>query len=531
MVETSLHPNKGSFAKTKGKRNTKKWIAGTLAAMIVLAGGYFTYTQTKATTSDQTMTRTMAVKRGDVTERVSASGTVQAAAQYNLNFASVSGATVSAVNVKVGDRVKAGQVLATLDTTQEKVQLQIDQESLAAAQSKLTQARQGSSPSQNVAVSQANIEKARSAWDGAKIAAADEQNIYNQEVKNGMPQAQLLQEKAKLDALDNQVQQAKASYDVAVAQLSQAQTPSDTSVVDQAQASVDQAQAKVNQDNATLSNMTIKAPVDGVIVTVNGSAGQSATGGGSNNSGFITMDGTSAGMEISAEIAQSDIGKVQLGQQATITSSAYADQTFTGTVSQIAPEATTANGVTTYNIILKLEDKSGLLKAGMSTSIDLTVGTHKNVLYVSPAALKEQNGREGVIVVGAGSQSQGQSGWQGNGSGNGSSGNGSGYTRSTGSNSNSSSSGVSGHFVPVEVGYFNTNQVEITSGLNDGDSVIITMTVPQSSNTNSKRSGTNSMFGSLGGGSFGGGGYGGGYGGGGNRSGNSGGGTSRKGGN
>jgi HlyD family secretion protein len=525
MAETSLNQNKLSFSNPKPKRNSKKWIVGTLAAVIVLGGGYFTYSKTKATTSDQTLTRTMAVKRGDVTETVSASGTVQAAAQYNLNFASANGATVSAVNVKVGDPVKAGQVLAMLDTTQQKVQLQIDQESLAAAQSKLTQARLGSSTSQNVAVSQANIEKAKSSWDGAKTVYADEQNIYNQEVKSGTSQPQLLQEKAKLDSLYNQIQQAKASYDVAVAQLNQAQAPTDTSQVDQAQASVDQAQAKVNQDNATLSNMTIKAPVAGVIVTVNGSTGQSATGGGSNSGGFITMDGTAAGMEISAAISQSDIGKVKLGQQATMTSSAFQDKTFTGTVAQIAPEATTANGVTTYNIILKVTDKEGLLKAGMSTSINLTVGTHQNVLYVSPAALKEQNGQEGVTVASTSGQtqgqSQGQSSWQGQNGSTGSSKRGSGT---------SAAAGVNGHFVPVKVGYFNTNQVEITSGLQDGDSVIITMAVPQSSGTNSKRSGTNSMFGGLGGGSFGGGSFGGsGFSGGGNHG--SAGGSSKKGGN
>ncbi|MGZ4134386.1 MAG: efflux RND transporter periplasmic adaptor subunit [Tumebacillaceae bacterium] len=521
MAETSLQPNKASFAAPK-RRNNKKWIAGALAAVIVLGGGYFTYTQTKATTTTQSLTRTLSVKRGDVTESVSASGTVQAAAQYSLNFASANGATVSAVNVKVGDHVKAGQVLATLDTTQQKLQLQIDQESLAAAQAKLATAEQGSSGGQDAALQQANVEKAKASWDGAKTAYADEQNIYNAEVASKAPQNQLLQEKAKVDQLYNQIVQAKASYNVAIAQQYQPSTSSDSGAIDQAKASVDQAQGKVNQDNATLANMTIKAPADGVIVTVNGSAGASASGSGnSSGGGFITMDGTAAGMEISAQISQSDIGKVQVGQQASITSSAFADKTFTGTVAQIAPEASTSNGVTTYNVMLKVDDKEGLLKAGMSTNLNLTIGTHKNVLYVSPAALKEQNGQEGVIVATANvnsnatSSDQSQSGSQ-NQQGQ------SGYSR----RSTSSGSAVGGRFVPVKVGYFNTTQVEITSGLEEGDNIIVTIAVPQSSSTTSKRSGTGSgMFGGLGGGSsFGGGGFGGGsFGGGGTRSGGTGG--------
>lgn len=652
MSEVTVNKQPKRPVMPPGRGKSKKIIA-TLAVLIVLSGGVYAYEKFAAPKSAATtMTRTYDVKRGDVTETVSASGTVQSPQQIKLNFAGGNGAKITSLKVKVGDKVKAGQVLATLDSQTATSQLANAQANVDAAKARLVTAQQGSTP-QAIAIQQASVDKAKVALDGAKLAYQNQLTQFNDRsaaqqaittAQNQVASAQvsltnaragLDSAKAKLaaaqapasqDAIDaakaqlssaqqqldsanlqlntamtttqqisaknavasaqasvanadkaladllrgpdpntvaqaqasvtqaqaqvdqaqlnyntalqgvktaqdnynnrttaqaavdqakNSMEQAQASYNSALAQLAQTQMPPDAATVQAAQASVAQAQASLQQQQAAVDALSLKAPIDGVVTTVNGNVGELAA----NSTPVVVLDdASSTDMQITAQVSQTDVGKLKIGQDATFTTTSYENKTFKGKVLMIAPEATTANGVTTYAVTLSVGNSDNLLKPGMTTNVTITVGQHKNVLYVPTTALKQLNGRDGVYVAGA---ATGGGETADNNSGNGGNG-GSSDTRGNRSNRNGGSSNggssttgaaANQHFQPVTIGYFSSDKVEITSGLEEGQQVVVTFTVPSGTSTG----GNNRAFGGAGGfGGFGGGGF---SGGGGNRGG------------
>ena len=622
MSELSLNSN----PPLPGRRRTKKIIAIAVVGLLIAGGATYAY-QKVATPQDtaQSMMRVVKVQRGTVTETISASGTVQAPQQIKLNFQGGS-SRLTGVYVKVGDHVKAGQVLAQLDDSAAKAQLTSAKANVAAAEAKLAQAGQGSTPEQ-IAVQQSNVEKARVALEGAKtqyenqLAMYNDRSQANQQVinaQNQIPQTQSqlrsaqaalesaqakltaakqgnatdaalqaaqlgvqsaemqvtiaegqlrtaktpdqvtaanqavlnaqtqlanaqdklsslqagpdsstvvqaesavkqaqaqvdqaklaadnaeqnlklaqqnydnrTQAKSQLDSAKNNVDQAQASYNSAVAQLNQATAPADPTAVQTAQASLDQARAQLDQQQVTLDNLTIKAPIDGVITQVNGNVGELST----SSTPVVEMDNSSeSDLQVVAQISQSDIGKIKTGQDAEMTSTSFQNKTFKGKVLTIYPDATTANGVTTYTALLSVDNKEGLLRPGMSTNVTVTVGTHDNVLYIPTEALREQNGKDGVLLAPAGSSSNAK-----------------GESRQASGGNSSGTNGTSGaHFQSVEVGLFASDKVEILSGLQEGDSVAIFSgaSANQSSQQRQQRGG-GFGFGSFGGGGGGGGG-------------------------
>ena len=173
----------------------------------------------------------------------------------------------------------------------------------------------------------------------------------------------------------------------------------------------------------------------------------------------------------------------------------------------ISPEATTANGVTTYQVLLSVNNSEGLLRPGMTTNVSVTTGSHKNVLYIPAQALHEQNGQDGVLVSTSGSSGARGNDAQGNSAqGNGAQGNGSQFrgSRSNGGQDSASAAGGTAaagntRFQKVEIGYFTSDKVEIVSGLNEGDSVVITFSLPTAQQSSGNRNGFGGFGGGVGG--------------------------------
>jgi HlyD family secretion protein len=472
---------------TLGKRRRKKIITYSLVGLLLCGAGVYSYQKFFTAQTAAPTVQYSTVKRGDVTETVSASGTVQAAKTANLNFIGTGDNKVATLSVKVGDHVKAGQVLATLDDSTVKTQIANAQASLSSAQAHLEEAKQGSTP-EAIAVQQSSVDKAKLSLDAAQTTYNTQKHLFD---SGAIP-------KNDLDQAKNTLDQAQASYKAAVAQLNQVKAPPQSSSILSAQAAVEQAQAQLQQQQVALDKLKMTAPFDGVVDQVNGNIGEVPSSGNSATSAFIVMDNSDSGnIQVSAQISQTDIGKVKEGIKATFTSSAYENKTFNGSVMTVYPEATTESGVTTYKVLLSVDNKEGLLKPGMTVNVTVEVGTHKDVLYVPAAALKDQNGKDGVFL-----KSPSVTGSQSN-------------SNTSESNTQNSKRGQgqrqqgnsSFHFQPVTIGYYSSNMVEITSGLNDGDQVMIQTTPASGSSSNNGR--TSNGFGGIpgmGGGGFGGGG-------------------------
>ncbi|HJV44463.1 MAG TPA: efflux RND transporter periplasmic adaptor subunit [Bacillota bacterium] len=470
-----------------GKKRRNKVIAYSLAGLLICGAGVYAYPKFFTT---QTVAPTMqwaTVKSGDVTETVSASGTVQASKQVNLNFIGTGDNKVSSLNVKVGDHVKAGQVVATLDDSTVQTQIANAQANLSAAQAKLAEAQQGAT-AEEIAVQEANVEK-------AKLSVDEATNTYNRQ-KQLFDAGALA--KSDLDQAKSSLDQAQVSYKSSLAQLNQVKAPPQSATILTAEASVKQAEAQLQQQQIALDKLKMIAPIDGIIDQVNGNIGEVPSSGNNSTSAFIVMDNSDSGnIQVTAQISQTDIGKVKEGLNATFTTSAYENKTFNGKVSTVYPEATTEQGVTTYKVILDVDNKEGLLKPGMTMNVTVDVGTHKNVLYVPAAALKDQNGKDGVYLRTTSTTDAQATNNNSNNNNNSNSDN------STRSNKKAQSQGqgqrqqgnTGFHFQPVTIGYYSADKVEITSGLNEGDQVAIEMARPSTSSSSGNNRSSNGFGG------------------------------------
>ena len=175
----------------------------------------------------------------------------------------------------------------------------------------------------------------------------------------------------------------------------------------------------------------------------------------------------------------------------------------------------TTNSVTTYNVIVSIDAADGV-KTGMTTSADISVQAKTNVVMIPIEAIQGSGNYQYVTVKTAGNSSDNSSNSSNssNNSGNSSNGNsaGNGFQRSKnggGGITSIASSGVTRK--RIQIGLENENYAEVTSGLNEGDTVLVA--IIKSSSTSSTKA-TNPLGGSSGYGGGSGGGYGGGNGGG-----------------
>ncbi|MEY9859867.1 multidrug efflux pump subunit AcrA (membrane-fusion protein) [Catenulispora sp. GAS73] len=149
------------------------WI-NTSLAVVVAAGGAGAWALLGSSNSGKSTTgRTVAVQRGNVTAQVSASGNVTLPTELDLAF--TASGTVTEIDVKPGDVVKTGQVLAKIDTTEANQQLASAQAQLTTAQAQLAKLQQGQTP-QQAALSQQQLTTAADSLSAAKTSYSDAQN-------------------------------------------------------------------------------------------------------------------------------------------------------------------------------------------------------------------------------------------------------------------------------------------------------------------------------------------------------------------
>jgi len=416
-----------------------KRIVTALVIVIVVAGAaagaYFHFAARPATAATANLS-TATVKRGTLIATVNAAGNVTAAQDVALNFGQAG--TVQKVDVKVGDQVKAGQVLAELDTANLTLQLQNAQVNLKVAQDKLTQTKTPST-SEAIATARAQVQSAQSGIVGAQAA-------YKAAVQSsGASNSQLASLAAALDKAQATLQQAQAAYDKVsyrpdIAQLAQALTLQsatddynvakanydalaattntdsaskvasaktqlqqaqsqltqaqnnlntllagpDAATLDIAQSAVDQAQIAEKQAELNLQYAQIVAPFDGVVTAVSITPGESASA-----SGQAAVEVADLShLEIVVNLAETDINRVRVGQDVQIALDALPNATLQGKVTQIAPAGVITQGVVDYPVTIQLTDASRGVKTGMSSNLNIVVQQRDNVLMVPNRAVK-----------------------------------------------------------------------------------------------------------------------------------------------
>jgi HlyD family secretion protein len=225
-------------------------------------------------------------------------------------------------------------------------------------------------------------------------------------VKRGAPLVRIDPRNAR-----NTLAQAQADLDVARAKLTNAtsqkrradelfKTQSITeqeheqALLDYADASAQVVRSRVAVDNARiqLEDTDVRAPITGTIIakTVErGTVIASATSNVSGGTTLLQMADLNL-VQVRTLVDETDIGKVQPGQDATITVDAYPNRPFDGTVLKIEPQAQTEQNVTVFPVLVRIQNQDGLLRPGMNTEVEIHIGSREGVPAVPNAALRTQ---------------------------------------------------------------------------------------------------------------------------------------------
>ena len=202
---------------------------------------------------------------------------------------------------------------------------------------------------------------------------------------------------------------------------------------------VQNAQLSLQSAQEALDSYTITSPISGTVIEKNLKAGDQLNGG---DSGAMAVIYDLSQLELQMDVSELDIGQIQPGQTVEITAEALPGQTFTGVVEKVSVNGTTTDGFTTYPVTILLSEY-GDLNPGMNVSADIIVERSENVLCV-PAAAVNSDGT--VLVAGEGAYAE------------------DGVTIADPSKIESR---------PVTLGRGNQDFVEITSGLEEGETVLL----------------------------------------------------------
>ena len=322
----------GASSPTRSKlHRALKWAAAAVAALVLIAGAWWFSSGTTKVRYD-----TQAVTRGALTVLVTATGSVQPTNKVDVS-SELSG-TVRKVLVDYNSNVKAGQLLAELDTDKLKATVDSSRAKLAAAKAK-----------------------------------ADEAQVTVTEKSQNLDRMKKL---AGTHAISRQdLDQAQAAYDRAVAVL--ASTRADVSV----------AQADLQLNETNLSKAYIRSPIDGVILTRNVDPGQTVASSLQAPVLFSIAEDLKK-MELQVDVDEADVGKVRVGQSATFSVDAYPDRTFPATIRDIRFASETIQGVVTYKAVLDIDNSELLLRPGMTATAEIKVTEVKDALLIPNAALR-----------------------------------------------------------------------------------------------------------------------------------------------
>ncbi|AKU90866.1 efflux RND transporter periplasmic adaptor subunit [Vulgatibacter incomptus] len=313
-------------------KRSRFWIIGA----VVAAGGGAVFLAGQMRGGPATSYESLAVDRGPIVSRISASGAVSARTTV-LVGSQVSG-RLSEMFVDFNSEVKKGQLLARIDPRLFEAGVEQSRANLMAARAQLARARAQSD------LATRDLERKRVLAERRLIATVD---------------------------LDTSGSQA----DVAAAE------------VQAASGSVAQASANLRQAEINLAMTDIVSPIDGVVISRDVDVGQTVAAS-LQAPTLFTLAADLRQMQVDTDVAESDVARIESGKTAEFTVDAYPGRTFQGTIREIRNAPKTTQNVVTYNAVIDVDNPDLALKPGMTASVSFVLASRDNVLRLPNAALR-----------------------------------------------------------------------------------------------------------------------------------------------
>ncbi|MGA7856888.1 MAG: efflux RND transporter periplasmic adaptor subunit [Terracidiphilus sp.] len=347
-----------------------------ILAIVVVAAlvGFMVYRQQ----AGYTKVLTAKIARQDLSTVVSGTGQIKPKTYANLGATAMG--RITHLYVKEGDHVKKGQLVATVENVQQESMVTGQKAAISAANTDIASDIAAEKTAEaNVEHAKADLEQKKLDWDRA-------QALY----KAG------ILAKQDYDAK-------KAAYDLDIASLAQAVAGVNQAkaVTDSARGHMHTAEATLRADQNALDLTMAVAPFDGIVTNEPVREGETVVEGIQNTEGstFMTLADMSV-VTAEVKVDETDIVNVQLGQPADVTVDAIPGKVFKGHVTEVGDQALLrSTGIATsqstsgteeakdFKVVITLDKPSDELRPGLSTTAKITTAHKKNVLALPIQAL------------------------------------------------------------------------------------------------------------------------------------------------
>lgn len=332
--------------------------------------------------------------RQDVTAIVTASGEIKPKNYITLGANTVGAAPITRILVREGDRVQKGEVVAELQSVQAGADVTAQNAAIATALADSAAAEANMTAMQDgVRTAEATVERNKTELQRTKLNLDRATELYSSKL---IAKQDFDQKKAEYDTAVAAIAEAQARVAQARAQVSQARQQQES-----AQKRIAQMQAQLDRFKDVLEKYYVRAPLDGIVTDLPVRVGETVVPGLQNSAASTIM--TIADMsQITAEVKvdETDIVNVKVGQSADVTIDAMPNQTFKGHVMDIgntailrstglaASTSTTANQeAKDFKVVIALDNPPDSIRPGLSCTGNIVTATKLHALTIPIQAL------------------------------------------------------------------------------------------------------------------------------------------------
>jgi HlyD family secretion protein len=307
-----------------------------LIVLVLVAVGVGAVVYTTRNNRPEPTVTTQPLSRGDIVDTVGATGTLEAVETVDVGT-QVSG-VVKELHADFNSIVRKGQVIARLDPSL--IETQIEQQTA------------------NVIRAEADLERLRVNLADAKQKLDRAQQMAE---RNLIPRTELETAEVNVKSAEAQIRSSEAA--------------------------LTQARAQLNNQRVNLGYTTIRAPIDGIVISRNVDQGQTVASSMNAPTLFIIAADLTK-MQVVANIDEADVGRMRPGQKVTFRVDAYPTDTFNGTVQQVRLQPAVVQNVVTYSTVIAVPNPELKLKPGMTANVNIEIARRTDVLRVPTAALR-----------------------------------------------------------------------------------------------------------------------------------------------
>jgi len=348
----------------------KKIAIAAAAAVVLLLAAFLIYRLFFAKPALQVL-ETGTVERGSIRGVLVATGIIKSQVGAVVKIGAQTTGRIQEMRVKVGDRVKAGELIALVDDREIRQQIGQQQAALVSAQNTLAQVEK---------TYPERIREARANYDYAKVNVERERELLKHEYTTK-------------DAVDRAESQFTASE--AVLKRLQDEFKTQRTI---AQSNLEEIQARLRQQEIRLTYTRIYSPIDGVVSDVTAQQGETIVAGLQVANLVTVLDPTR--LEMWIYIDETDIGKAAVGQDVEYYVDTFPARTFKGKIEKIYPQPVVKENIVYYLATMKIPpEDAAFLKPEMTTHVRIITEEKKDILTAPNAAVKFDKGKQIVYKV------------------------------------------------------------------------------------------------------------------------------------